>query len=81
MPSLPPAKDPLSAARNGFKFYKALQAPDGHWTGEYGGPMFLIPGLVIGSYVVGMPFQDEERYEIIRYLMNRAHPEDGGWGL
>lgn len=40
-----------------------------------------MPGLVIGSYVSGMSFKPEEKLEMIRYLMNRAHPEDGGWGL
>jgi lanosterol synthase len=39
--------------------------------------MFLLPGLVIGSYVTGMSFKDEERLEIVRYLFNRAHPQDG----
>ncbi len=43
--------------------------------------MFLLPGLVIGSYVARMSFLDEERLEMIRYLFNRAHPDDGGWGL
>jgi hypothetical protein len=43
--------------------------------------MFLLPGLVIGSYVSRMSFRDEERLEMIRYLFNRAHPDDGGWGL
>ncbi|KAF9267102.1 terpene synthase [Marasmius fiardii PR-910] len=81
LPELPPAKNAQEAAENGWKFYKNLQAHDGHWPGEYGGPMFLIPGLVIGSYISGMSFKDEERREIIRYLMNRAHPEDGGWGI
>lgn len=42
--------------------------------------MFLIPGLVIGSYVSGMSFKDEERLEMIRYLLNHTN-EDGGWGL
>ena len=42
--------------------------------------MFLIPGLTIGSYVTGVPFTDEERLEMIRYLMNHAN-EDGGWGM
>ncbi|PPQ66646.1 hypothetical protein CVT26_009400 [Gymnopilus dilepis] len=81
MPELPPAKDALDAARNGYKYYKNLQSHDGHWAGEYGGPMFLLPGLVIGSYVTGMTFTREERLEMIRYLMNRAHPDDGGWGI
>lgn len=81
LPELPAAKTPMDAARNGFLFYKNLQACDGHWPGEYGGPMFLIPGLVIGSYVTGMSFKEEEKLELIRYLMHRAHPDDGGWGL
>ncbi|KAJ6624958.1 terpenoid cyclases/protein prenyltransferase alpha-alpha toroid [Mycena sp. CBHHK59/15] len=81
LPPLSPAKNPLAAARNGYRFYKNLQSHDGHWPGEYGGPMFLLPGLVIGSYVSGMGFKLEERMEMIRYLMNRAHPQDGGWGI
>ncbi len=43
--------------------------------------MFLLPSIVISSYVTGMTFLDEERLEMIRYLLNRAHPDDGGWGL
>jgi len=43
--------------------------------------MFLLPGLVIGSYVTGMSFTEAERLEMIRYLLNRANPEDGGWGM
>jgi lanosterol synthase len=43
--------------------------------------MFLLPGLVIGSYVAGMGFEDAERLEMLRYLMNRVSPVDGGWGL
>ncbi|CAE6489359.1 unnamed protein product [Rhizoctonia solani] len=81
LPELPPATDARSAARKGFEFYKHLQDADGHWPGEYGGPMFLLPGLVIGSYVAGMGFEEAERLEMIRYLMNRASPVDGGWGL
>ncbi|PBK72268.1 terpene synthase [Armillaria solidipes] len=81
LPALPRAKNPLEAAQNGYTFYKNLQCHDGHWPGEYGGPMFLLPGLVIGSYVSGMGFRTEERLEMIRYLMNRANPVDGGWGI
>ncbi|KIY70790.1 terpene synthase [Cylindrobasidium torrendii FP15055 ss-10] len=81
LPELPQADSPLAAAQNGYTFYKHLQAHDGHWPGEYGGPMFLLPGLVIGSYVSGMGFTTEERLEMIRYLFNRAHPDDGGWGI
>ncbi|KAF7309636.1 Terpene cyclase/mutase family member [Mycena indigotica] len=80
-PTLPRAKNPLEAAQNGFAFYKNLQSHDGHFPGEYGGPMFLLPGLVIGSYISGMEFTIQERLEMIRYLMNRAHAVDGGWGI
>jgi lanosterol synthase len=81
LPKLPRAKDAFEAAKNGYTFYKNLQSDDGHWSGEYGGPMFLLPGLVIGSYISGMSFTDAERREMMRYLINRAHPEDGGWGM
>jgi lanosterol synthase len=100
-PELPKAKTPIEAAKNGFEFYKRLQTEDGHWAGEYGGPMyvdgmhtqhidqyslhlrvrFLVPGLIISYYITGTPIPDHERLEIIRYLLNRAHPDDGGWGL
>ncbi len=77
---LPRAKDAITAARNGYEYYKTLQCDDGHWAGEYGGPLFLMGGLVIGSYVTGMGFREEEKLEMIRYLMNVAN-EDGGWGM
>ncbi|KAG2011451.1 lanosterol synthase [Coprinopsis cinerea AmutBmut pab1-1] len=80
LPTLPKAKTAYEAARNGYEFYKNLQSDDGHWAGEYGGPMFLLPGVVIGSYIANMAFTLEERLEMIRYLMNKAN-KDGGWGL
>ncbi|RXW23912.1 hypothetical protein EST38_g1956 [Candolleomyces aberdarensis] len=80
LPPLPKAKTPYEAALNGYKFYQNLQSEDGHWSGEYGGPMFLLPGVVIGSYIANMAFTLEERLEMIRYLMNHTN-EDGGWGL
>ncbi|GHJ90428.1 hypothetical protein NliqN6_6830 [Naganishia liquefaciens] len=74
------AKDPEEAARNGFEFYKQIQSPDGHWSGAYGGPLFLIPGLVIGLYVANTSLRPEQKTEIVRYLLNKRRPE-GGWGL
>ncbi|KAG8761220.1 Lanosterol synthase (Oxidosqualene--lanosterol cyclase) [Serendipita sp. 396] len=79
--TLPKATDALEAAKNGYTFYKNLQAPDGHWPGEYSGPHFLTPGYVIGSYVTKAPIKEEERLEMIRYLFLTANPEDGGWGI
>jgi lanosterol synthase len=81
LPEQPKPKTALEAAQNGFAFYRHLQANDGHWPGEYGGVMFLLPGLIIGSYVTGVGFTLEERLEFIRLLFNRANKEDGGWGM
>ncbi|PKI83478.1 Erg7p [Malassezia vespertilionis] len=58
-----------------------LQSSDGHFAGEYGGPMFLLPGLVIGMYVTKTPIPTPWKIEIARYLWNRQNKEDGGWGI
>lgn len=73
-------KTAARAAEEGYLFYKEMQSSDGHFSGEYGGPLFLLPGLVIASYVTETPFNDEWRIEITRYLRNVQNP-DGGWGL
>jgi hypothetical protein len=82
--SLP--EDPLAAQCfesffKGMNYYSALQDEDGHWPGDYGGPMFLMPGLVIASYVTNSELLPEQKREMIRYLHNHQDPEDGGWGL
>ncbi|CAG8131311.1 unnamed protein product [Penicillium olsonii] len=81
LPELPEAKTPLEAAENGLSFFSHLQLEPGNWACEYGGPMFLLPGILITYYVTKTPIPPEYATEIKRYLFARQHPEDGGWGL
>ena len=81
LPDLPPATTPLDAAANALSFFSRLQLPPGNWACEYGGPLFLLPGLVITWYVTETPIPEPFRIEIQRYLFARQHPQDGGWGL
>jgi lanosterol synthase len=43
--------------------------------------MYLVPMYVISLYFCGTKPLPEEGVEMIRYLLNRANPVDGGWGL
>nr|DBA19921.1 TPA: hypothetical protein GDO54_015677 [Pyxicephalus adspersus] len=61
-------------------FYSALQAEDGHWTGDYGGPLFLMPGLLIACHVTQTSLPEATKKEMVRYLRSVQLP-DGGWGL
>lgn len=72
-----------AALRDGMSFYQKLQQPDGHWPGDYGGPMFLMPGLVITCYVTGCMddvLTPQHKAEMLRYLCNHQN-RDGGYGL
>ncbi|XP_047573751.1 lanosterol synthase isoform X2 [Lutra lutra] len=78
--ALPKADTARAAALNGIAFYVGLQAEDGHWAGDYGGPLFLLPGLLITCYVAQIPLPAGCREEMVRYLRSVQLP-DGGWGL
>jgi hypothetical protein len=70
------------AAYLGASFYSRLQCDDGHWGGDYGGPMFLMPGIVIVAYVTDsldelLPLP--HRHAMVVYLRNHQQT-DGGWG-
>ncbi|CAK7237043.1 Lanosterol synthase (Oxidosqualene--lanosterol cyclase) [Sporothrix curviconia] len=81
LPDLHKATNPTEAVQNGLDFFEKLQLPPGNWGCEYGGPMFLLPGIVIAWYVTKTPISLAYATEIKNYLFARAHPDDGGWGL
>uniref|UniRef100_A0A7N8XAF6 Terpene cyclase/mutase family member n=1 Tax=Mastacembelus armatus TaxID=205130 RepID=A0A7N8XAF6_9TELE len=70
----------VDAALKGMHFYGHLQAEDGHWAGDYGGPLFLLPGLLITCHVAKIPLAEAWKKEMVRYLRSVQLP-DGGWGL
>ena len=77
-----PPKTALEAAKRGIAFYSLLQSPDGHWAGDYGGPHFLLPGLVVAWYVMGCPsvmISPPQQMLMLHYF--KVHQQaDGGWG-
>ncbi|KAI1263532.1 terpenoid cyclases/protein prenyltransferase alpha-alpha toroid [Xylariaceae sp. FL1019] len=81
LPDLPKPKKPLDSVSNGLDFFERLQLPSGTWGCEYGGPMFLLPGVVIAWYATKTPIPWYVATEIQNYLFARANPQDGGWGL
>jgi cycloartenol synthase len=68
------------ALHKGIAYYATLQMGDGHWPGDYGGPMFLMPGLIIACSITRTDLGAERRAEMIRYLRNHQC-KDGGFGL
>jgi lanosterol synthase len=70
----------MQAIQNGLEFFSKLQLPPGNWACEYGGPLFLLPGLVVTWYVTESQIPESHRIEIINYLFARQS-EEGGWGL
>ncbi|PWA40933.1 squalene cyclase [Artemisia annua] len=72
-----------ASLKKALRFYSTLQGEDGSWPADYGGPLFLLPGLVIGLHVMGAKdavLSVEHQREIRRYLYNHQNV-DGGWGL
>jgi hypothetical protein len=53
MPRRTATLSPEATLQTAAEFYALLQTDDGHWAADYGGPMFLMPGLVITLHVTG----------------------------
>ena len=64
----------------GIHYFSHLQSEEGHWPGDYGGPMFLLPGLIIASYISETPLPKPHQEMMKIYLYNHQS-EDGGWGM
>ena len=90
-PASPPASPTLFARASqhvsaraalelGWSFFFKLQCADGHWAGDYGGPHFLLPGLVLACFVSGYDLGDARCDAMACYMRNHQQ-SDGGWGL
>ncbi len=69
------------AATRGSLFYSRLQTKEGFWAGDYGGPMFLLPGLVIACHVTNVDLGQARKAAMLKYIMNHQQFSDGGWGM
>ena len=70
------------ACKKAAHFYSMLQCDDGHWAADYGGPHFLMPGLVTAWYVMGKPPQllDDDQIALLVHYIIVHQQVDGGWG-
>lgn len=74
-----PSVSPEAALALGWDFYEKLMSEDGHWAGDYGGPLFLAPGLIIACYAAGVDLGPRAS-AMLTYMRNHQQT-DGGWGL
>uniref|UniRef100_A0A8C2E030 Lanosterol synthase (2,3-oxidosqualene-lanosterol cyclase) n=1 Tax=Cyprinus carpio TaxID=7962 RepID=A0A8C2E030_CYPCA len=83
----------VEAALKGMDFYSRLQAEDGHWAEDYGGPLFLLPGH---SFIINYKdtvFRTALNYTALRILglgpddpdmvqeRNNLHSKGGAVGI
>lgn len=69
------------AVQNGALFFKRLQLENGIFPCQYQGPMFMTIGYVAAAHYCNIEIPEPFKIELIRYIVNTAHPVDGGWGL
>ena len=71
----------MESAMKGAEFLAHIQEECGIFACQYKGPMFMTVGYVFASYCTKTEIPDVKKHEMIRYIVNTAHPVDGGWGL
>lgn len=71
----------MASAKKGAEFLSHIQEECGIFACQYKGPMFMTVGYVFASYFTKTPIPEVKKHEMIRYIVNTAHPVDGGWGL
>ncbi|KDO22939.1 hypothetical protein SPRG_11783 [Saprolegnia parasitica CBS 223.65] len=79
-PTTPASSNVEEALLKAIDFYQLLQSEDGSWQGDYGGPMFLLPGLVVVCYITGHDLGQSMKDGLVVYLKNHQQL-DGGWGM
>uniref|UniRef100_A0A448YVA5 Terpene cyclase/mutase family member n=1 Tax=Pseudo-nitzschia multistriata TaxID=183589 RepID=A0A448YVA5_9STRA len=87
LPSPPPdmSSSPTTieeCCRKAVQFYNMLVCEDGHWAADYGGPHFLLPGLIVTWYVMNRPSKliDEKQAQMMAHYIRVHQQLDGGWG-
>ncbi len=70
----------IDAVVKGMHYFSALQTEEGHWPGDYAGPLFLLPGLLIAAYMSATPFPKAHQEMMKLYLFNHQN-QDAGWGM
>jgi hypothetical protein len=70
------------ALHKAVHFYSMLQSEDGHWSGDYGGPLFLMPGLIVVWYIMGQPetMLGKDEVTLMKHYLVVHQQTDGGWG-
>jgi squalene/oxidosqualene cyclase-like protein len=80
-PPPPGGRASAAALTRGWDYYARLQHPaSGHFPGDYGGPLFLTPCLLIACAVSGVELGAARRAALLAYLRNHQQAS-GGWGL
>ncbi|MCC6808019.1 MAG: terpene cyclase/mutase family protein [Deltaproteobacteria bacterium] len=74
------ATQKTDAISKGFRYLESIQEKDGGWHGDYGGPLFLVPGYVFAHYATGTEISPKVAKGLIRYIES-VQNEDGGFGL